>query len=195
MRGAIDSTTLSSMSALYRSTLLAAMAVLLAACAMLRPQRCEQFEAGRNQNTDTHYVLETVALDGYVRTLGNEDMAIVPRYRLKLDTASAQPCSHINIRKELVLLRRDNPDMVFEESREFFAEDGTRIAVKNEVLTAQLGRSGRYAAVVPLPIPRNAPLGKYRIASTLTIRTRDNKQAQTLARSQVMFRVVAMGEQ
>jgi len=184
------------MSVLYRLTVLAAMTALLAACATLVPERCEQFETGRNEtNTNTRYTIEAAALGDYSRTLGNEDMAIVPRYRLKLDTASAQPCSHINIRKELVLLRRDNPDLVFEESREFFAEDGTRIAVKNEALTAQLGRSGRYAAVVPLPIPRNAPLGKYRIASTLTIRTRDNKRTQTLARSQVMFRVVAMSEQ
>lgn len=162
-------------------------ALSVAGCAMWRPQTCEQFEVAR-QHTDyaTTYhrdATETVA------PLRRGPAVMATFYRLRLDTERAHPCSHLMMQKELVLARRDEPGVMLEETREFFAEDGTRIAVKSENLTNQLRQSGRYTASVPLPIPKRAPAGTYYLVNTLTAKQRGH--TEVLAKTAARFEVVA----
>ena len=176
---------------LYRPALLVGIAVLLTSCATLFPESCEQFEERRKQtNYATEYRLDSSSNQtADVKALGKGELAAARTYRLRLDTERARPCSHVKIQKELVLVRRDNLGMTFEETREFFAENGTRIAVKNEVLTDQLRQSGRYLASVPLPIPKTSPPGKYRLTSTLTLKIKGSTKTVTLAKATASFQV------
>ncbi len=177
----------------YQPALLAAISMLIAGCASLFPESCEQFDESRKTtNYATEYRLENRKMTGDIKPLGKGEVANVLGYTMQLDTERARPCSHLKINKEITLLRRDSPGIVFEETREFFAQDGTRIAVKNEVLTEQLKKSGRYASSVPLPIPKNAPPGKYRLTSTLTLKQKVKGVVKTvtLAKAATSFEVV-----
>lgn len=175
---------------LFRLPLLAG-AMLLSACSTLAPETCEQFEERRKTtNYATEYRLETTRLGKEFKPLRTNELAAVQDYRMNMGNDSVRPCSHVKIEKELTLLRRNIAGMVFEETREFFAENGTRIATKTETLSEQLVQSGRYSAQVPLPIPRNAPSGRYRLTSTLTVRMKGGKTT-ILARSNASFRVGA----
>jgi hypothetical protein len=175
-----------------RSALLALFALLSSGCAALVPETCEQFEERRKQtNYATEYAFEGTNVSSNSRALAKNELAAAPLYQMKLDTDNTRPCSHVKIRKEIALIRRDNTDLIFEETREFFTENGTRIAQKKEVLTGQLNKSGHYSAVVPLPIPRNAPPGKYRLTSTLMLRTRNDPKPKMLARTTASFQVTA----
>lgn len=176
---------------LHRSALLVSGAVLFTSCATLFPESCEQFEERRKQtNYATEYRLESsVNRTADVKALGKGELAAARAYKLRLDTERPRPCSHLKIQKEFILVRRDNLGLTFEETREFFAENGTRIAVKNEVLTDQLRQSGRYIASVPLPIPKNSPPGKYRLTSTLTLKMKGSTKAITLAKAAATFQV------
>jgi hypothetical protein len=167
--------------------LLAALALLLGGCAVVpRPQSCEQFDDARKQTDYT---------TGYrrddkeaVKPLLKGAAAMVLQYRLRLDPERTSPCSHVTIHKELLLARRTDAAVVLEETREFFAEDGARIAVKQENLSNQLRQSGRYRASVPLPIPKGAPAGAYHLVSTLTLKNKN--ETVVLAKTAVSFNVV-----
>ena len=175
-----------------RPALLVATALLLGGCASLFPESCEQFEEHRKQtNYATDYTFERSKVDSDAKVLGKNDLAAAPRYEMTLDRDSVAPCTHVKMKKQLVLVRRENPNLIFEETREFFAADGARIAVKSEVLTRQLDKSGRYAATVPLPIPKNAPPGKYRLTSTLTLKTKGSAKSSVIARTAAVFQVTA----
>jgi len=170
----------------HRLTLLV-LALTLGGCATLARESCEQFDAARKStNYATEYNRDTAHALKPLRA----GVAMAVDYRLQLDRARVAPCSHVTIRKELTLLRRDEAGAVLEETREFFAEDGTRIAVKQENLTNQLRHSGRYTAAVPLPIPKNAPAGAYHLVSTLTLKPKTGA-AQVLAKTGVSFDVIA----
>ncbi len=181
-------------SPLYRPALFVGVTILLTGCATLFPESCEQFEERRKQsNYATEYRLDggnNQTAD--VKSLGKGEMAAARTYQLRLDTERARPCSHVKIQKELVLIRRDNPSVILEETREFFAENGARIAVKSEVLTDQLRQSGRYTASVPLPIPKTAPAGKYRLTSTLTLKMKGSTKVVTLAKAAASFQVAPL---
>jgi hypothetical protein len=169
-----------------RLTLLAA-ALALGGCVTLPRESCEQFESARKS---TNYATEYNRDARQALKPLRAGTAMAVDYRLQLDRARVAPCSHVMIRKELTLLRRDEAGAVLEETREFFAEDGTRIAVKQENLTGQLRESGRYTASVPLPIPKKAPSGAYYLVSTLTLKPKTGA-AQVLAKTAASFEVVA----
>ncbi len=176
----------------YRYALIAAVTTLLNGCATFFPESCEQFEERRKKtNYATEYHRDSKKEIADLKPLGKGEMAVVLNYQMRLDTERARPCSHVSIQKELTLVRRSNSGIIIEETREFFAEDGTRIAVKNEVLTTQLNQTGRYTASVPLPIPKSAPAGKYRLTSTLTLKTKGATKATTLAKTAVNFEVAS----
>lgn len=161
------------------------LVLLLSGCVTTAPESCEQFEARRKQtNYATDYQLQ---VGDAVKPPEKGEAAVVRLYQLRVTTERARPCTHVQLSKELLLARRDDNGMIFEERREFYAEDGSRIAVKTEVLKNQLGKSGRYIASTLLPIPRSAPAGKYRLVSTLSMKTKD--KTVTLTRSSVSFEV------
>ncbi len=175
-----------------RYTLLLSLAIAAGGCAMLSPETCEQFDARRKQiNYATEYRIENKGVPPDIQSLGKHEQAAARTYQLHLDGDRVRPCTHLKINKELVLIRRDNPKLILEETREFFADNGKRIAVKNEVLTDQLIQNGRYTASIQLPIPKEAPPGKYRIVSTLTLKLKGSNKATPLAKSSVSFEVTA----
>ncbi len=85
----------------------------------------------------------------------------------------------------------DKVALVFKEVREFFGPDGTLIATNTEDLTAQFQTSGHYQAVTPLPIPRSAPPGRYRIVSKFTLETHDARKPVLLARVDGSFHIAS----
>ena len=124
------------------------------------------------------------------RPLPAGEPARARHYTLRFDRDAIAPCHHLMIRKELYLQRAARLALRFQETREFYAGDGTLIAVKNEVLENQLGVTGYYLASVPLPIPQNAPAGKYRVVSKLVLQN-PNGKAQLLATTSANFQVTA----
>jgi hypothetical protein len=174
----------------FRLAVLIGLTLVVQGCASLRQESCEQFEERRKQtNYATQYTFEGTKVSAEAKPLGKNDLAVAPRYEMTLDNDHPRPCSHVKLRKELTLMRRDNADLIFEETREFFTNDGKRIAEKKEVLTGQLDRSGRYSAFVPLPIPKNAPAGKYRVVSTLVLKTKGSTKTQLLGRTAAVLEV------
>lgn len=117
--------------------------------------------------------------------------AQVPVYKMSFDGDKIQPCSDLSIRKEILVQRGDQPDLIIKEIREFYAQNGTLITTNAEDISAQLASSGSYQTVTPLPIPRTAPPGKYRIVSRLTIETKAGKKVQQLAKVEGVFYVVS----
>jgi hypothetical protein len=173
---------------LFRLSTFTVIAILLGGCALFRPPTtCDQFDATRKK---TNYATE-YRRDGNasVKPL-NRGQAIAVEYDVQVGTSRARPCSHVTIRKELTLARRADIAFTIEEAWEFYAEDGTRITIKQENLTNQLRQSGRYTASVPLPIPRSAPPGKYYLVSTLTAKSKAG--SETLAKTSTSFDVDAM---
>jgi hypothetical protein len=161
------------------------IAALSSGCAMFAPSSdCKQFDEQRRQmRYSTEYRFER---DEEPKPFGNQEFAVVTLYQLKISPQRARYCSHITIDKELALVRRENTDIVFEETREIFSGTGARIATKTEVV--QLRKNGRYAASVPLPIPRNAPAGKYNVVSRLMVRMGNGKSVM-IARADADFEV------
>jgi hypothetical protein len=117
-------------------------------------------------------------------------LAMVPVYKMSFDGDKIQPCSDLTMRKEIVVQRDESPDLIIKEIREFYAQGGTLITTNAEDISEQLAASGTYQAVTPLPIPRNAPSGKYRIVSKLTVESKTGKKVQQLARVEGQFYVV-----
>jgi len=117
-------------------------------------------------------------------------LAQVPVYKMAFDGDKIKPCSDLSIHKEIVLRRSDRPDLIFKETREFYAQDGTLIATNAEDISEQLTTSDTYQTVTPLPVPRSAPPGKYRIVSRLTVETKAGKNLLPLAKVEGVFYVV-----
>jgi hypothetical protein len=124
------------------------------------------------------------------RPLPKAVLAQVPVYKMSFDGDKIQPCSDLSIRKEIVVLRGESTDLLFKEIREFYAQNGTLITTNAEDISAQLATSGRYQTVTPLPIPRTAPPGKYRIVSRLTVEAKTGKKVLQLAKVEGVFSVV-----
>ena len=118
-------------------------------------------------------------------------LAQVPVYKMAFDGDKIQPCSDLSIRKEIVVQRGDQPDLIFKETREFYAQNGTLITTSAEDISSQIATSGTYQTVTPLPVPRSAPPGKYRIVSRLTVETKAGKKVQQLAKVEGIFYVVS----
>lgn len=168
-----------------------AAAVLLSGCATWAPDKCEQFErARRSTDYDTAYVYSRTETQRADQTLARRPLrgdAVARWYTLRLNRSTAHPCEHLYLIKDLYL-QRSPEAMTIEEEREFYTAQGQLIATKRENVTGQLPKTGYYTASVPLPIPRGAPAGTYRVVSRL-IATPRKGGARTLATTTAAFRV------
>lgn len=174
---------------LYRFVLVSACLSWLSGCAGLSDYACTLQES-RAQSSDlaTHYRY----------TAPPEVNAQVPKgtsvkathYTVAFNVERIEPCTTLSIIKEITLLRGADSDILIKETREFYAEDGTLITSLTEDLTSQLGKSGHYTAVTPLPIPRAAPAGRYLISSRLTLERKGDKRTQLLSAAEASFRIV-----
>ncbi len=173
---------------LYHFVVLGACLSWLSGCAGLSDYACTLQES-RAQSSDlaTHYRY-TAPPDGNTQ-LPRGTSVKVTRYSVTFNVERIEPCTTLSIIKEITLLRGSDNNIVIKETREFYAEDGTLIATLSEDLTSQFGRSGPYTAVVPLPIPRKAPAGRYRILSRLTLEHRGDKHTQLLSAAEASFAI------
>lgn len=176
---------------------LAGMYLAISACATFNENTCAQFEERRKETDyDTQYRFsepdsETAAHN--FKPMPRGAVAVVRLYRMRVDQARIKPCRNLTIRKEIYLQRTAGKNMVFEEVREFYTAHGTLIASKTEILGHQLRTSGYYLGDTPLPIPQNAPPGKYRIVSKLIMKTKNSKsRPMLLARTSASFQVLAL---
>lgn len=170
------------------------LSLLTAGCATYREETCAQFEErGKEADYGTRYVYsesdsETAAAN--FKHLPRGRSAVVRLYKMNLDPPNIYPCSHLTIRKEIYLQRIVKKSLMLEEIREFYSADGTLIATKTERLGDQLRTSGYYAGNTSLPIPENAPLGKYRIVSKLVLKTKTGSRPTVLAKTSARFQIV-----
>jgi len=125
-----------------------------------------------------------------IRTLSAGAPPQAPTYVMKFVPGFTKPCTIISIRKEVVILRSLDRNLNFSETRKFFAEDGTLITSTTQNITDQVARSGKYIATTPLPIPRNAPPGKYKIVSELQADRRGDRRLMPLARTEGYFYII-----
>lgn len=164
-------------------------------CATIPEETCEQFEANR-KDTDyvTHYLFSEpdseMAAKNF-KPLPRGANAVARLYQIHVDPPRIKSCRHLTIRKEIYLQRRTQMNRHLEEVREIYTSDGALIATKTETIGDQLRTSGYYTGESLLPIPENAPLGKYRIVSKLVMKTKKKSRAVVLAKSSASFEVVS----
>jgi len=175
--------------------ILVGLSLLASGCATFRGETCEQFEANR-KDTDysTQYQFsesdsETAARN--FKPLPRSANAVVRLYRIHLDPPKVKPCRHLTIRKEIYLQQSARLNRTLEEVREIYTSDGALIATKTESVGDRLRTSGYYTGETLLPIPENAPLGKYRIVSKLMLKTKKKSQAIVLAKTSASFQVLS----
>lgn len=185
--------TLVSGSASRRFVLCTVLLALLGGCVTVPPNDCARFEQIRRRTDyDTAYVYspaETRRADArFTRAPGKTGVAVA-WYTLRTNRAQIRACDHLYLIKDLYLQRTVDGAAALEEHREFYTAEGQLIAAKREELTRQLGKVGFYTASVPLPIPRNAPAGTYRVVSRLVVQTSKGTE-ETLAQTSAEFRVL-----
>lgn len=164
---------------------------LFAACNTVPPGSCEHFEQARRalRYETTYRYSETdtrVAHRNFTSIRSSQGIA-ARWYTLRSNRSVIRTCDHLYLTKDLYLLRGNDTVSSVQEIREFYTADGRLVATKREDLTNQLKSSGFYSASIPLPIPKEAPAGAYRIVSKLIAKT--NGSERTLATASTEFRV------
>ncbi len=124
-----------------------------------------------------------------VRRLGGLDPGQVQvlRYQVTAEPKSGRPCGSLTLDKRLVLRRGPGP-LRMVEIRDFYAH-GRRVADHRAFIGHELTTSGVYTARVTLPIPAQAPPGRYEIVSLLYARWGQGAPL-LVARTQTRFTVV-----
>lgn len=178
---------------LTHSLPLFAVLVFLAGCAGTSEYACERQEerARGTKPTTTYKLVKPKAGEAGVRTLPSGSVAMAPTYRMKFKPPYAEQCTTITLYKDVVIQRSSDRDVVLSEVREFYAEDGTLITSFTQDVTSQVLASGTYVATTPLPIPKNAPPGRYKIVSKLLYERRGaSRQPIQIARTEGQFFIV-----
>jgi hypothetical protein len=169
------------------------LTALLAGCAGMEERSCEMHEAQtRGTKPVTTYTLtELKPGEAAPRALPVGSVPMVPTYKLAFKPGYTKPCTTLTLQKDVVILRSDEASVLLNEVREFYAEDGTLITTSTQDISTQVKRSGAYVASTPLPIPKSAPPGKYKIVSKLLFERRgDHRQPVTIARAEGYFYII-----
>jgi hypothetical protein len=169
------------------------LTALLGGCAGLEERSCEMHEAEtRGTKPVTTYTLtEPKPGEPAPRALPVGSVPMTPTYKLSFIPGFTKPCTTLTLHKDVVILRSDETSVLLNEIREFYAEDGTLIATSTQDISSQVKRSGTYVATTPLPIPKTAPPGKYKIVSKLLFERRgDHRPPVTLARAEGYFYII-----
>ena len=168
---------------------------LLAAggCATTQEQDCARHEQEvRETKPATIYrIVEPKPNQPAWRTLPSGSTAQVSTYKLSFRPPYTTTCHTIALHKDVVIQRSSDADVILTEIREFYADDGSLITTSSEDITDQVKRSGNYVATTPLPIPKAAPPGKYRIVNKLVFDRRGKGRAPVpIARGEGYFYIV-----
>lgn len=164
----------------------------LGGCATVPRTSCELFEQVRasiDYDTVYRYIdAETRQAASFIGAATKQRVA-AHWYTLRVSHARIRPCDHLYLVKDLYLRRPAGGALALYEQRDFYTARGQLIATKREDVTRQLRTAGFYSASVPLPIPRNAPAGLYRVVTRLIAKTA-NRAEEELATASADFRVV-----
>ena len=178
---------------IYRAALVAVLGVLVHGCASMDNFGCDVHA----QNARTTKPITTYrpapprpnAAPAYSLPAGS--VAQVSTYKLSFRPGFTKPCTTVTLHKDVVIQRSEETQVVLNEVREFYAEDGTLIATATQDISEQVSKSGAYTATTPLPIPKSAPPGKYKIVSKLLFERRgERKPASLVARAEGFFYIV-----
>ena len=180
--------------AIRRSALSAILlTALLGGCASMDNFSCDMHETqARGTKPVTTYTL-AVPKGGEIalRSLPAGSIAQVPTYKLAFRPGFTKPCTTLTLHKDVVIQRSDEANVMLNEIREFYAEDGTLIATSTQDISEQVKKSGAYIATTPLPIPKSAPPGKYKIVNKLLFERRgDRRAAVPIARAEGFFYII-----
>lgn len=166
---------------------------LLAGCATLDEFGCDMHEnKTRGVKPVTTYKIQAPKTDQITyRSLPAGSLPQVRTYKMTFKPGYTKPCSTLILHKDVVVLRSEDKDLTLTEIREFYAEDGTLITSNAQDITEQVLKSGAYIATTPLPIPKTAPPGKYKIVSRLQAEKRgDRKPPASIIRAEGYFYIV-----
>jgi hypothetical protein len=179
---------------LRRSALLTILlAALLGGCAGMNEFSCDMHEtqARGTKPVTTYTPAATKAGEAAFRALPAGSVTQVPTYKLTFKPGFTKPCSTLTLHKDVVILRSNDVNVALNEVREFYAEDGTLIATATQDISEQVKASGSYVATTPLPIPKSAPPGKYKIVNKLLYeRHGDRRPATQIARAEGFFYII-----
>ncbi len=174
---------------LHRVVLVTTCLFWLSGCAGLSDYACTLQES-RAQSSDLATQYRYTAPPEGTGQLPKGTSIKATHYTVAFNVERIEPCTTLSIIKEITLLRGADRNLLIKETREFYAEDGTLITSLTEDLTSQLGKSGQYTAVTPLPIPRSAPAGRYLIISRLSMERKGDKRVQLLSAAEASFRII-----
>lgn len=163
------------------------LTALLGGCASMEEYSCETHEAQtRGTKPVTTYTLMAPRTgEAMSRALPAGSTAQVTTYKLTFKPGFTKPCTTLLLHKDVVIQRSDETNVTLSEIREFYAEDGTLIATSTQDISEQVKRSGSYVATTPLPIPKTAPPGKYKIVNKLLFERRaDRRPSVQIARAE-----------
>jgi hypothetical protein len=156
-------------------------------------RRCEQHEAAMKgvKPVTAYRRVESPPGQPEPRTLPAGSVPLVTTYKLLFKPGFTKPCTSVTLHKDVAIQRGPGEDTILSEIREFYAEDGTLITSSTQDVSRQIQRSGTYVATTPLPIPKAAPPGKYRIVSRLTYERRNGgRPAIEIARGEGYFYII-----
>lgn len=176
---------------LWQKSLLLLLAPL-AGCATSSDLGCDMHES-RVRDTKPVTTYQAVKLkpgQAAPRVLPAGSLPQAPTYTLTFKPGFTKPCTTITLHKDVVILKSEDNDLVLNEIREFYAEDGTLITTSTQNISDQVRHSGVYVATTPLPIPRNAPPGKYKIVSKLETQRRGDRRPTPVARAEGFFYII-----
>ena len=176
--------------------LLAALSLFISGCATVPPPEngCVQFEVNsKDGDYSTKYVYsdpDSEVAEKNFKPLPRGQSVFVRLYSMYLAPSKINPCSYLTIHKDVYIQRSVKSGTALEEIREFYTSGGTLIATKAESVGNQLRTTGYYSGDTLLPIPPNAPPGKYRIVSKLVVKGKNKHNLTVLARTNASFEIV-----
>ncbi len=174
---------------------LGAACLLLSGCLSLREETCADFENNRKQlDYTTQYDFlehESDSAAQNFKRLPRDTIAAVRLYKMRVEPVKTQPCHHLTLHKEIYLQRQNKSKIDLEEIREFYTAKGVLIATKTESVSDQLKTTGYYLGDTLLPVPKNAPPGRYRVVSKLVLKNKDKTKSILLSKATTSFQVVA----
>lgn len=179
---------------IHRSALSAILlTALLGGCASMDQFSCDMHETQtRGYKPVTTYTLaDSKSGESALRPLPAGSIAQVPTYKIRFKPGFTKPCTTLTLHKDVVIQRSNETNITLNEIREFYAEDGTLIATASQDISEQVKKSGTYIATTPLPIPKSAPPGKYKIVNKLLYERRGDRRAPVpIARAEGFFYII-----
>lgn len=166
--------------------------VLLAGCATTGDFGCDMHESRMRETKPVTTYRAVSPKPGQLapRVLPAGSTPQAPTYSMTFKPGFTKPCTTVTLHKDVVILRSSGNDVTLSEIREFYAEDGTLITSSTQNITDQVKHSGIYIATTPLPIPRNAPPGKYKIVSKLQAERRGDRRPIPVAKTEGFFYII-----